>query len=114
MAAVNPLLPDEVGGEEPSVRAEPAVPPARGITLRAAALGLALMAVNAYWITVVEVRWYTLDGTSLPLFITPVFLLFCCCLANFALRRITPQRALRQPELLTIYIMLVVGSSLAS
>ncbi len=114
MAAVDPLRRDEVGGEEPAVRAEAASHPARGITLRAVTLGMLLMAVNAYWITVIEVRWYTMDGTSLPLFITPVFLLFCCSLLNFGLRRVAPSRAMSRAELLTIYIMLVVGSSLAS
>src|SRR5579864_8597042 len=40
----------------------------RRISPRAVALGLALTIPNTYWITVIEVRWYTLDGTSLPLF----------------------------------------------
>ncbi len=72
------------------------------------------MAVNAYWITLVEVRWYTLDGTSLPLFITPIFLLFCCCLVNGVVRRLKRSWAMDQGELLAIYVMLVIGSSLAS
>src|SRR6476660_9869323 len=85
-----------------------------GITARAIVTGILLMAINAYWITVVEVRWYTLDGTSLPLFITPIFFLFCLCLLNLALRRVAPRLALRQEELLTIYVMLVIGTALAS
>ncbi len=85
----------------------------RGITLRALLLGLALTVPNTYWITVVEVRWYTLDGTSLPLFITPIFFLFWLVVLNLGLRRLSPRRALVQPELLTIYIVLVVGTLLA-
>ncbi len=104
-------------------------PPARGISLRAVLIGMVLMPINAYWITVVEVRWYTLDGTCLPLFITPIFFLFLLCLGNMALGRMAEARGkrheargkrqeargvpLEQGELLTIYIMLVVGCVLA-
>lgn len=85
----------------------------RGITFRAFLIGLILMPINALWITVVEVRWYTLDGTCLPLFIEPVFFLFCICLANFAVRRAKPRLALDPGELLAIYVMLVMGTALA-
>jgi len=71
------------------------------------------MPVNAFWITVVEVRWYTLDGTCLPLFITPIFFLFCLCLANAALRRWRAGWAFSQGELLTVYVMLVISCVLA-
>jgi hypothetical protein len=88
--------------------------PLRGISLRAVLIGLLLMLPNAYWITVDEVRWYTLDGTSLPLFITPIFFLFVLCLLNFALRRVRPRWALDQGELLAVYVMLIIGTALAA
>ena len=88
-----------------------------GITLRSLLLGMLLVVPNTYWITVVEVRWYTLDGTSLPLFITPIFFLFCLVLLNLTIRRVSPGRAdrlaLKQSELITVYIVLVVGTVLA-
>src|SRR5579884_681241 len=84
-----------------------------GITFRSLLLGLLLTIPNTYWITVVEVRWYTLDGTSLPLFITPIFFLFWLVLLNLGVRRLLPRLALSQPELLTVYIFLVVGTLLA-
>lgn len=93
--------------------ASPLARPMRGITLRAVLLGLLLMVPNAYWVTVVEVRWYTLDGTSLPLFITPIFFLFVLCVLNFGLRRLRPRSALDQGELLAVYVMLVIGTALA-
>jgi len=71
------------------------------------------MPVNALWITVVEVRWYTLDGTCLPLFITPIFFLFCLCLLNVPLGRIRDRWRFDQGELLTVYLMLVIGCVLA-
>jgi hypothetical protein len=99
---------------EPTESPQPTPRPARGITRRAVFIGLLLMPLNAYWITVVEVRWYTLDGTSLPLFITPIFFLFWLVVANLILHRINPRRALDQGELLTVYVMLVTGSALAA
>jgi len=87
--------------------------PARGITFRAVLTGFLLMPINALWITVVEVRWYTLDGTCLPLFITPIFFLFCLCMANAGIRRFRRIEPFSQGELLAIYVMLVIGCVLA-
>src|SRR5579871_2536746 len=111
-----PLVPPESRdrpGEPTASGTQTASRPLRGISLRAVLLGLLLMIPNAYWITVVEVRWYTLDGTSLPLFITPIFFLFGLCLLNFGLRRLVPRLAFDQGELLAVYVMLVVGTALA-
>ncbi len=87
------------------------------ISLRALFLGLLLAVPNSYWITVVEVRWYTLDGTCLPLFITPIFFLFWLVLGNAALRSAFGGRfrgrCFNQTELLTVYIVLVIGTVLA-
>lgn len=89
----------------------------KGITTRSLLLALILTIPNTFWITVVEVRWYTLDGTSLPLFITPIFFLFWLVLLNLAITRFLPRLApkltLTQAELLTIYIFLVIGTLLA-
>ena len=85
-----------------------------GVTPLAVLIGLILILVDNWWITVIEVRWYALDGTCLPIFITPVFILFMVCLGNLLLRKLSPRLALRRGELLTIYIMIVVGATLAS
>lgn len=85
-----------------------------GVTLRAVLIALPLICLNNWWITLIEVRWYALDGTCLPIFITPVFMLFLICLGNLGVRRLLPQWALRKGELLTIYIMIVMGATLAS
>ncbi len=103
--------------ENPSPPLAVETAPLRGITWRALLIGLLLVVPNAYWITVVEVRWYTLDGTSLPLFITPVFFLFWLVLLNLGVRRMLPRLAprltLNQAELLTVYMVLVVGTLVA-
>ncbi len=82
---------------------------------RSVLLGAILVPVNAFWVTVAEVRWYNLDGTSLPLFVTPVFILFLVTLANMALGKLLKRERspLRQEELLVIYIMLVTSCTFA-
>ena len=94
----------DVEGAEPAEDVKPLA------LWRTLILGLILIPINVFWTTVVEIRWYTLDGTSLPLFITPVFMLFVLVLMNFAWRKFVPRLpALRQEELLLVYAMLVVS-----
>ncbi|MCE5200883.1 MAG: DUF6785 family protein [Armatimonadota bacterium] len=88
--------------------------PDAGVTLRAVLLALLLIPIDSYWITVIEVRWYEMDGTCLPIFITPVFMLFMVALANLVVKRLSPRIALRRGELITIYSMIVMGATLAS
>jgi len=104
-----------MAGVQGSISVDQARPATSGrstVTLRAVLLGLLLMPVNAYWVTVIEVRWYALDGSCLPLFITPIFILFCLAVLNLLLRRIAPRAAFTQSELLVIYIMVVIGETL--
>ena len=90
-------------------------PPAaiRAVTLRAVLLGVLLIPVNVYWVVVVEVRWYTLDGSCLPLFVTPVFMLAVVVACNIVVGKLAPGRALTRGELLTIYIMVVMSETMA-
>ena len=114
--SMSPAQPDSITTSPPAAQDVTATP-VRGLSLRSVLLGLLLAVPNTYWITVVEVRWYTLDGTCLPLFITPVFFLFWLVLLNMFVKRMWPKQADRlafsQAELLTVYIVLVVGTVLA-
>jgi hypothetical protein len=85
----------------------------RGVTARAIFLGAVLAAVNCYWVTVMEVRWYSLDGSSLPLFVTPVFFLFMLVCVNLVLRRWAAALAFSPAELLAVYVMLVISVVMA-
>jgi len=78
-------------------------------------IGALLIPINVFWITVIEVRWFTLDGTSLPLFITPIFLLFVLAVTNLGWRKMRGKSVggLRQEELLLVYAMLVVSCTFA-
>ncbi len=92
-----------------------AVPARRdpGVTWRAVLIALVLVPINIAWVTVVEVRWYSLDGCELPLFVTPVFILFSLVLLNLLLARIRPRWALSQGELLATYVMVVISCTIA-
>ncbi len=92
---------------------EPAPQRDPGVTWRAVLLALVLVPVNVAWVTVVEVRWYSLDGAELPLFVTPVFILFALVLLNLVLVRWARRFALSQGELLATYIMVVISCTIA-
>jgi len=92
---------------------EQALRASRGVTLRAVLLGLLLIPVNVYWVIVIEVRWYTLDGSCLPLFVTPVFMLTVVTALNILFGKLAPRRALAQGELLTVYVMIVMSETMA-
>ena len=83
------------------------------VTLRSLLFGVLLIPINVYWVTLVEVKYYSMDGSCLPLFIEPVFILFVVTCLNFILKWLTPRSALNQAELLIIYIMLVVSMTFA-
>jgi hypothetical protein len=85
----------------------------RPVTLRSIAIGLLLLPINVYWMSVAELK-YDSQATALPLFIYPVFLLFLLTLVNLGIHRLWKKAALQQGELLTIYVMLVISTSLAA
>jgi hypothetical protein len=95
--------------EEKTAPPLPAAEQGPGVTWRSVLLSLLLMPVNIWWVTIVEVRWYTLDGTSLPLFITPIFFLFALVLLNRLVARWRTRAALRQGELLVVYVALALS-----
>jgi len=108
MPETRPKTPQLAPSDEPAPKAR-----LGGFTTRAVFLGLVLLPVNTYWVTVVEVRWYTLDGSCLPLFVTPVFMLLLLAAGNAVVARFRPRLAFSQAEMLIVYIMVVVSSTLS-
>ncbi len=88
-------------------------PALHGVSLRAFLIGLALVPFNVYWVIVAELRWYTILTLN-PLFVTPIFYLFLLAGLNAFLRRYAPRCLLRGPELVTIYVMLVLSCTVAT
>jgi len=88
--------------------------PARSdaITLRAVALGLVLIPVNAWWLTHIEYVRYSDNATTSALFFNCVAVLLLLLGLNRLLARALPRWAFSRAELLTVYIMLVIASAL--
>ena len=84
----------------------------KALTLRAFLLGFLALVINTYWVTVVEVRWYSLDGSCLPIFITPVFILLVLIVLNGALSWLAPRFALAPAELIVVYVMVFISETL--
>jgi hypothetical protein len=83
------------------------------MTRRALWIGLLLVPLNVYWVIVAELRWYIVLTLN-PLFVTPIFYLFVLAGLNSVLLRFRPRWAFTKPELVSIYIMLVLSCTVAT
>jgi hypothetical protein len=83
------------------------------VTARAVLLALLLMPLNAYWVVMMEVTRYAGHPTTTSLFFNVVFLLALLVGVNALVRRFRPRWAFAPGELLTVYVMLALGSALA-
>jgi Family of unknown function (DUF6785)/Domain of unknown function (DUF6784) len=76
-------------------------------------LGAALAAVDAYWMTYMEVVWNQGYASLLSLYFNVVFTLALTLVGNAAVRRWRPHGALTQPELLVLFLMGALATSVA-
>ncbi len=90
------------------------LPNRNNVTFRSVALACALMPATCLWIVQIELIWYTGHPTTISLFFHVTFILFLLSLLNLALVRLCPKRALSQAELMTVYVVLVLASTLCS
>ena len=86
-----------------------------GVTFRALVIGLVLIPLNCYWVAQSEGvsgsgRTSLTSGVSL--FFNVVFTLLMLVGFNALCKRLAPKAALKQGELLTIFVMLCMGSSM--
>jgi len=84
-----------------------------GVTLRALVIGLILIPPNCYWVVQSEAVWGTTYLTIVSLFFNVIFTLLVLVGFNALCKQFAPRAALKQGELLTIYVMLCLGSSVA-
>ena len=103
---------DEVTTETPA-EAGSVDPHARGVTARALLVGVVLLPVNAYWVTQMAVVRYEGHPTTVSLFFNCIFILSVLLGLNAVAKRVLPRLALHRNELIVIYVMLGIGSSLA-
>ena len=84
-----------------------------GFTPKSVIIGLILVLVNAYWVAVGNEIWNTLQLTIASLFFNAVFTLFVLCLLNLLFRKVYPKLSLSQAEMLVIYVMVVMLSTIS-
>lgn len=84
-----------------------------GITKKSIIIGLLLALANVYWITAGNEIWGTVQLTIASLFFNAVFTLFIVSMLNLLVLRVSPKRALSQAEMLVIYVMTVMISTLS-
>ena len=85
--------------------------PPRAVTWRAVLLGLLLLLPNVGFILLGYIRHQS-RPTTVSLIFTAIITLFVVVALNALVRRLKPRWALRFGELITIYVMLSVGSAL--
>ncbi len=85
----------------------------RMVTPRVILIALLLLPINAFWVTRMEVVRYAGHPTTISLFFNVVFLLAVLLAVNSLARKIWRPLALTPPELITLYIMLALGSAIA-
>ena len=77
-------------------------------------LGILLLPPNALWVLYMEhIGAHGPIPSTISLFFNVVFILFFLALANLAVHKLRPQWALNQGELIIVYVMLAMGTSLA-
>ncbi len=116
MAVSKPINGSTEGAASPEPLA-PASPEAgkrrSAVSLRAVALGAALIPLVALWIAQIEYVRYSDTPTIPALFFHAVAILVFMVAGNAVMRRIAPRLAFSAGELLTVYSMVVIGSNLA-
>ena len=85
----------------------------QGISWKAVVFAVVLIPLNIYWIAVTEMVWSGLHFTAVSLPLNVIFILFCFIGYNAVARRISPQLAFSQNDLLVIYIILATSSAVA-
>ena len=87
--------------------------PNAAITLRAVLLGLALIPINIYFLMANLLRHWSTLPTTISLIFNVIITLTALIALNLLVQRFLPRFALRQGELLTVYIMLSVSSAVS-
>lgn len=82
------------------------------ITWRAMLIAIVLMPANSYFAMQRGLEWSGPPGT-ISLLYNVVFTILILIIVNALIRKILPRKALTQAELITIYVMLCISTSLA-
>ena len=81
-----------------------------GVTRKALVVGILLILINSFWTIQHHEKFYA----SWSIFYNVIFILFVLTLLNFALKHLRPKAGFNQGELLTIYVMLCLATSVGA
>ena len=76
-------------------------------------IGLALVAFNSYWCLMGTEVWHSTQLTIASLFFNAIFTLLVFVLVNLLLQRFLPRLAMSEADLQTIYVMVVMVSTIS-
>ncbi len=77
-------------------------------------IGFALLPLNGLWVLYMEhIGAHGPIPSTISLFLNVVFILFFLALGNLAVRRLRPRWALNQAEMIIVYVMLTMSTTLA-
>jgi hypothetical protein len=93
---------------------DPGQVPHGGVRLRAILIGLLLLPPNAFWLELVEAIHCAGFPSCISLFPNVIFVLVFLLAVNALLKLVAPGAALWPGELLVVYVMLCLGTVLAS
>lgn len=79
------------------------------MTLRSVLIGFAFVPVNVYLVVQWETVWGAQYPTTMGIFFNAIFCLFLVAVFNLPFKKLVPEKALSQGELLTIYIVLLTA-----
>ncbi len=83
------------------------------VTLRSVVIGFCLIPMNSMWLALTELVWYTGEPTTLSLYANVIFLICILVAGNAGLRLYKPTWALTAAEIMVVYIMLSIATSVA-
>ena len=89
-------------------------PKSQSLTLRPVVIAVFLMPINCYWIFYSENMWWMQFATSMSLFFNVVFFLMMIAGLNLLLKKFLPDIALSKGELLVIYMMMCISTSISA
>ena len=76
-------------------------------------IGLVLVVLNSYWVLMGSEVWHSTQLTIASLFFNAVFTLLIMTLINLAVQKFAPRLAMSQADLLTIYTMVVMLTTIS-
>ncbi len=100
-----------MGSDDSRVPSAPVSAPRRGVSARALIIGFLLTPVNVFFIVKALWVWASVTGAE-SLFTNTIGLLFLLAVGNQWLKRRRPEWAFSSGEMLTIYLMLGIGTGL--